>query len=178
MNKIIYIFYAEVLALLISAAVSDARTYKISNSINYFFILFGTLSNMIFDGLRGLELSLAGIIAPIVILFVLYALRMLGAGDIKLFCGIGAIMGVKFVLHSIAFSVISGGAIAFLIMLFRKNAGVRFAYFFTYMKSCLLSAAILPYSDFSDKTDGGKMHFSYAVVCGTSVFIAVQLFNA
>lgn len=175
MLKIIYIFYAEVLALIILASVSDFRTYKISNSINYFFILLGTLSNLVFYGLRGLRSSVGGIIVPLIVLLLLYALRMLGAGDIKLFCAIGAIAGVKFVLYSIAFSVISGGIIALAIMLFRKNAVKRFAYFTTYLKSCLLSAAILPYSDFEDKSDGGKMHFSYAVACGTSILIAAKL---
>jgi len=176
MLKIQYFFYAEILILLIMATVNDARKYKISNTINCSFILLGILSNTVFYGLRGFMLSLSGVIAPAVILFILFVLRMLGAGDIKLFCAIGAIMGFEFVLYSVVLSILSGGIIALLIMLFKKNAVVRFVYLLTYIKSCLLSFRALPYCDFEDKTDGGKMHFSYAVACGTLIFIAARQF--
>jgi len=155
--------------LIVLSLISDIKTYKIKNYIILPFILFGMIINCIIYGSRGALISLWGMAAPVFILFVFYALRMLGAGDIKLFSAIGAIMGIKFVLYSIAFSFIAGGGIALVILSINRDWKNRMSYLFNYFKCCFLANSLLPYTDFDGKKDGGKFHFTLAIACGVIV---------
>lgn len=155
--------------LLLLALVSDIMTFKIKNIIVFPFMIIGPAANLIMNGIDGLLFSVIGLLVPMLLLFILFALKMLGAGDIKLFGAIGAIMGVNFVLYAIACSFLAGGLIALLILLVRKNGRKRLTYFIGYLKSCILTFSLLPYTDFLDKNDGARFRFSYAVMCGTII---------
>lgn len=152
-----------------AALISDIRTYKIKNLIIVIFIAAGFLTNFITDGLSGLVNSALAAVIPIPLLIIFFALKMLGAGDIKLFCAIGAIAGVRLVLYTMAYSFISGGAIACIIMLVNRNFRKRGKYLISYLRTCFLTRSLQPYTDFSDKNDGAKFRFSYAVVCGVAI---------
>lgn len=161
--------YFELSILLILALISDIKTYKIKNIIVYPFIIIGIITNFYLNGLDGVFFSLKGMFAPILLLIIFFILRMLGAGDIKFFSAIGSIMGVQFVIFTILYSFLSGGVIALLLMIVRKNGIKRFIYLFKYLKSCFITLSILPYTDFSDKSDEGKFRFAIAIVCGVCV---------
>lgn len=137
-------------------------------------MILGILTNFVLFGISGGFNSIFATLLPVILLFVLYALRMLGAGDIKLFSAIGAVMGLEFVLYTLAFSFISGGIIAILLMAIRKNGRTRLLYLGHYLKKCFLTFSLLPYSDFQDKSDGSKFRFAYAVTCGTILAITFK----
>lgn len=160
--------------VLLLAVVSDLRTYKIKNSITYSFMAAGLTANILMEGLKGMVFSLQGILIPVACLIVLYMMRFIGAGDIKLFSAVGAVMGADFALYAVAYSFICGGAIASLLIMTRKNGAVRLRYLLSYMKCCLISMKPFQYTDFEDKQDGSKFHFSIAVATGT---IAAVLLN-
>ncbi|MCX7921656.1 MAG: prepilin peptidase [Clostridia bacterium] len=157
------------MTLLILALISDIKYYKIKNVIVFPFILLGFATNILLTGLGGIPFSFYGTILPIIVLFILYALRMLGAGDIKLFSALGAIMGSKFIAFSMAYSFVSGGVIGVFILLANKNGIQRMKYLFQYLLSCLLSLKLFPYTDFEDKSDKAKFRFAYAIACGTII---------
>lgn len=163
----------EIIVLLALALISDIKTYKIKNNIVFPFIIIGILTNMHLHGIAGIVFSFKGLIAPILLLIIFFALRMLGAGDIKLFSAIGSIMGLEFILYTILYSFLAGGAIALLLIIVRKNGIKRFTYFFQYLKSCFLNLAILPYTDFDDKSDGGKFRFAFAIACGVAIYAII-----
>jgi prepilin peptidase CpaA len=62
--------------------------------------------------------SLAGIAIPVILLFWLYTLRVLGAGDIKLFCAIGSFVGVE-IWKIICLSMIFGAVWGFVMVVRR-----------------------------------------------------------
>lgn len=157
--------------MIIVAVISDVKTYKIKNLIVIFFIITGLLTNLLLDGLPSLSSSILATIIPVPLLIVLFALKMLGAGDIKLFCTIGAITGMNFNLYCMAYSFIAGGIIALVIMLLGKSFRKRGRYLLNYIKSCFLTGALLPYSDFINKDDGSVFRFSYAIACGVAITI-------
>lgn len=165
--------FAETVVLMMLALVSDIISYKIKNSITCPFIVIGLMTNLISDGIKGLTLSLAATVLPVLVLIALYMLRMLGAGDIKLFSAIGAIMGVSFILYAMVYSFLSGGVIAMAVMIFRKNGRQRLTHLLKYIKICLTTFSLQPYTDFADKSDGAKFRFSYAVFCGTLICLII-----
>ncbi len=168
-NLIHPLMLAELAILIVISVVSDIVTYKIRNWIVYSFWAIGIVSNFYITGIKGLIISSIGVIVPIGILFILYSIRMIGAGDIKLFSAVGAIMGWKFAIWDIVYSFLVGGVIAIVILVIRKNGKQRIKYLIEYIKSVFLGMKLEGYTDFSDKADGGKFHFSYAIALGTVV---------
>lgn len=167
----------ELLLLVALALISDIRTYKIKNVLIVAFLTAGLATNLALDGLSGLLGSILAAALPIPLLIVFYAARMLGAGDLKLFCAAGAIAGIGHILYVMAYSFIAGGAIALIIMLVNRNFRSRAAYLVTYLKTCFLTRSMKPYSDFDDKSDGAKFRFSYAVACGVALFLFRSAFR-
>lgn len=161
--------YIGLFSLVLLALISDVRTYKIKNIIILTFFLSGLAINLYSGGISGAAVSLLAAALPVLLLMVLFVMRMLGAGDIKLFSAIGAITGIRFVLYSVAFSFISGGIIALIIMVIRKNGRQRLRHLLGYIKLCFTTFSIQPYSDFQNKGDGARFHFSFAIAVGTVV---------
>lgn len=52
---------------------------------------------------------------------VLYAIGALGAGDVKLFAAIGAIMGVMFVVQTLVYAILWAGLIGLFLLLFQRK---------------------------------------------------------
>lgn len=165
----------ELLLLLFLALICDIKTYKIKNSITLTFTALGIITNVIAFRIEGFKISILGWSTAVALLFILYVFKMLGAGDIKLFGAIGAIMGYKFVMNCIVASFLFGGIIGLGFLLARKNSKDRFKYFYNYAKSCMLSYSFLEYSDFGNTSIKDKFRFSYAFVPGTILQIVLFL---
>ena len=99
------------LTLLSITLYTDIKDNKIKNIHLILPLVLGVLIAVLSNGLVGLKSSVFGIIIPFVALFLFFALKMLGAGDIKLFCTIGAIMGVNFVINNIIYSFFVAGIV-------------------------------------------------------------------
>lgn len=162
------IIEAALITIQISLAViCDLYTYKVKNRITFSFAIIAIVYNLSFHGLNGLYFAVLGLIVPFIILFPLYYLRMLGAGDIKLFCSLGALIGLKLIIYSILYSFICGAFIAIAIMLVRKNSLQRLKYFIGYIKNCILCMKLIPYEAEISKSNGSKMHFTVPIAMGT-----------
>lgn len=137
-------------------------------------MFLGLVTNFIEGGAKGITESLFGIFLPFVLLILLFILRMLGAGDVKLFCAIGSIVRFRDILYVMAYSFLAGGVIAIIILLLRKNGKERFRHIATYFKYSLLTFKITPYTDFENKEDGGKFRFAYAIASGGIIYIVLE----
>jgi prepilin peptidase CpaA len=167
-----YIKISEVLILLLFAVYFDREYFKIKNEIVLAGLVAGVLTNLLNEGVKGILDSMLGIVLPIILLFILFALKMLGAGDLKLFAAVGAITGFKFILYSMAVSMLFAGVLAVIIIAFRKNAAHRFKHLFNYLKLCLLTLKLHEYQEFNSE-DKGQFRFSYAVAGGTVIALIV-----
>ncbi len=162
---ITFIQILEVVPLLLLATISDISSYKIKNSIIISFIIIGLTTNMVINTNNILDYFVATIL-PTVALFILFALKMLGAGDIKLFCAIGSIVGTINVAFCIIYSFLAGGAIAIAVLIKNRSAIISLRNISTYFKCCILTQSLLPYKNDAGDTNG-CFHFSIAIVCGT-----------
>lgn len=163
--------YCELALVLLLALRSDIKTYKIKNQLTLFFMFVGVMTNSYLQGIVGFWDSLLGITVPVILLLVLFKLRMLGAGDIKLFSSIGAIMGRKFVLETLVYTALAGGILAVIIMIVKKNGTRRWRYLMTYLKYVLLTHFIPSYREFSIMGKEEVVPFSCSIVMGVLVKI-------
>ena len=81
----------------------------------------------------GLPVYLAGAVLPLALLGWLFRFRMLGSGDIKLFCRLGGIMGPEAVLYCIGFSFLTGAAISLALLISCGGFTERISYFLEYL---------------------------------------------
>lgn len=165
-EDLIIIQYILLAVLLILAVAGDMKTYKIRNELILTALAAGLAANLLTGGWPAAANALLAALLPLLLLIALYALRMLGAGDIKLFCAVGAIVGAPAILLCMAFSFLAGGVIALAVMAFRGNFGQRSAHLLRYFKTCFLTRSLQPYTDFQDRSDGAKFPFSLTIACG------------
>lgn len=95
-------------AFIAGAVVFDVKTDRIPNILNGIGCLAGMLSQLMENGMKGVLGSLAGMLIPVGILLVLFAFRIIGAGDIKLLAMIGAFVGADiWIVMALAFLMTS-----------------------------------------------------------------------
>ena len=155
--------YALALAFVLIAVYTDWKAYKIKNRFVLLFAGLGLALNAVFYGLPGLQDALFGLLVPLA-LFPLFALRMLGGGDIKALCAVGSIVGYSASIQTVLFSFLAGGAIALGFMIFRRNAWQRAKQFVSYVKQCFWMGKLLPYDQFTDEKSAFR--FSFGILGG------------
>ena len=111
---------AALLALVIAAAIYDIRFRRIPNWLTVSGVLIGLgLNTFLYEGWPGLRFSLLGLAAGFGVYFFLYALRAMGAGDVKLMAGVGALVGWENWFGIFVVTAIIGGIMALLLVVMR-----------------------------------------------------------
>lgn len=106
--------------LLISIAVLfDQREQRIPNVLILAGIILGLSLNIVASGLAGAVFSLKGLLAGIALLFVPFALKGMGAGDVKLLGMVGAFKGALFTFYTFIAMAVWGGIIAVVLLINR-----------------------------------------------------------
>jgi prepilin peptidase CpaA len=156
----------------LAAAVGfDVRLYKIPNLLIVIGLAIGVGYSYYERGWNGLLDSLTGIGIPVFILIVLHFLRILGAGDIKLFAVIGGMIGHS-VWNVMLCSFVAGGLLAAIQMLYHHSLVSRIHFFWNYIHSCLQAGKLIPYeSGFDEGNTSNTIHFSIAIFIGYIVWL-------
>lgn len=105
---------AVLLSLLAVAAVIDYRTYRIPNWLTVGGIVFALACGtaLATPAYSGLLTGLGGLAVAMLILLPMYAIRVLGAGDVKLMGMVGAFLGTPDTLRALLFVGVAGGVAA------------------------------------------------------------------
>ncbi|MGH9945513.1 MAG: A24 family peptidase, partial [Pyrinomonadaceae bacterium] len=129
-------------ALLIPLAVLityyDARYRRIPNPFVLATLIGGLAINAIANGLDGAGTSLLGCLLAFGLMFMLHLFGAMGAGDVKLFAAIGAVVGAPLVLKTFVVVILVGGVLAFVTM-FRAGAVMM-----TMQRVLMLFVGLLP----------------------------------
>jgi prepilin peptidase CpaA len=104
----------------IVAAVIDIRTQKIPNWLTLPSILIGIILNFSVAGNKGLISSALGLLTGFLLLYFVYLLGGMGAGDVKLLCAVGALLGPRMVFYTFIWMALAGGALALLFILYKR----------------------------------------------------------
>ena len=119
-------------------------------------------------GIPGFWSFLGGSMLPLLLLAVLFYFRMLGAGDIKLFCVIGGFLGIENLLSCMAVSFLMGAVISLVLLIKRRSLKRRLSYFFAYIGRFYRTRKWVPYRDGQEK----EAEFCFSV----PVFLSVMLY--
>jgi prepilin peptidase CpaA len=97
---------------------NDVRYRRIPNPYVLAVLIIGLGLNALFGGVAGALSSLAGVAMAFGLMFVLHIVGSMGAGDVKLFGAVGAVIGSHLVLPTFVVVVLTGGLLALIISLF------------------------------------------------------------
>lgn len=105
----------------VMAAYFDLRVRRIPNWLNVTGVALGFILNTYFDGLHGLISAGGGMLSALCVYIPLYALKGMGAGDVKLMAAIGAIVGPSNWLNIFLATALLGGAASVILILARRK---------------------------------------------------------
>ncbi len=163
------------MSLLSIAAVEDIRSHQISNRL----IITGLLIGIIFQAWEyqalGIYYFFRNISVPVILLYLLFQMRVLGAGDIKLFSMIGGILTIWELQRCMAYSFLAAGAGSLLFLAADKSRKIKLWYAARYLFACLHTGWIPVYRPPKEAEDL-VFAFSVPVFFGTvcALYFPVQ----
>ena len=116
------VFLSAGLAWALAGAGWDVASRRIPNRLTYSGIIFGIVLRAALLGWQGFITAIAGGLLGGVIFFILYLVRGMGAGDVKLIAAIGCITGPQQILQIILACALAGGVMAVAVMIYRRRA--------------------------------------------------------
>ncbi|MFC5648320.1 prepilin peptidase [Paenibacillus solisilvae] len=111
--------------LLVIAFIHDVRVMKIPNRLTISFIIAGIIYQSVVYGMSGSIHSFLGAAAGFIPLLVLYALKGIGAGDVKLFAALGAWIGASLVVQVLIYAILYAGAAGVVLIFVNGSFGRR-----------------------------------------------------
>ena len=114
------------LAILIIAVVTDLRETRISNRLITSGLILGLAFRIVGAGVAGVVHFLVNISIPVILLFLLFQMRALGAGDIKLFSVAGGFLTIRQLIYMMLASLFIAAAIGVGKLLYLKMTTGRF----------------------------------------------------
>jgi prepilin peptidase CpaA len=99
-------------ALVLCACIPDLRTRRIPNALTLGAAVVAVAFHTSTNGLPGLMSSAGGWLLGAALFFPMFALRGMGAGDVKLLAALGAWVGPSTVLWIALYAAVAGGVMA------------------------------------------------------------------
>jgi prepilin peptidase CpaA len=128
-------------AIIIVAAFFDIKERRIPNWV----ILFGLIGGIVLSALQGsthLIFSIAGFCLGIIALLIPFAFSWMGAGDVKLFATVGALLGYTWLPRVFFYSCLGAGMLALLALALGQARQMSFKHFWTDCKFMFLTMRI------------------------------------
>lgn len=119
-------------------------------------------------GSIGLLASVAGCAAGLALLLPLYALRLLGAGDVKLMAMVGAWLGTAQVAGAIVLTMLAGGVLAIVFALASGVLATVLANARTMLLHWLVSGARSANAALGSPGATGRLPYAVAIAAGTA----------
>jgi prepilin peptidase CpaA len=116
--------------VLATASLFDLRERRIPNAITFPSVALGLGLGALLFGLDGLLESAKGAGLGLAMLFPLFVLRWMGAGDVKLMAAVGALKGPEFVVFACLWSAVFGGAFALVGLIRSRRLGLAVAHLY------------------------------------------------
>ncbi len=103
------------------ASWNDYRNHRVSNRLNALIVLTGLGVQAFFGGWSGLEAGLLGVLVGFGMLVGLWAMRGMGAGDVKFMAAVGAWLGPLWTFQAVLVGGVLGGVIALGMIAYQRS---------------------------------------------------------
>ena len=166
MNLDLFLLF-DALAIAILAAIMDVRERRIPNWLTYPAMGAGALLRSYSFGWHGLLTALGGCVLAGGIVFVFYALRTMGAGDLKLLAALGSIVGPHHAINVLLATGIAGGVLALIYVVYRRRTRATLSNVGTVLRFHAW-AGLQAHPELNlDNPDALRMPYGLAIAAGT-----------
>jgi prepilin peptidase CpaA len=169
------------LALLAAAAGRDYRSYRIPNHSTGGGILFALVYNTVVppEWHADWTWAPAGMLLGFVAMLPMYALRAMGAGDVKLMAMVGAFLGLNATLLALIFCILTAGLAALAFALRKGVLAQLFGNVGGMLRGMLWSAVASgkPRLQPAALQSVGKLAYGVSIAIGTASYLVAQQFN-
>lgn len=173
MNVLIFL-----LLVLLIAVVWDFQKGKIPNLLVLCGMLVGAFRFIYNQDIETIFIHIPGIFFPLILLFPLYKIGTLGAGDIKIFCLLGFYFSFMETIFCIFSSFLIGAVISIFLLLWKQNLKERFLYLFYYLKGCISTGHIQYYYQNWNQEEKeekySQIHFSLPILLSVIFYILLK----
>lgn len=145
------------------------KNYKVSNRLILTGLGIGLYFYWIEFGTKGIKTWGQGICVPLILLWILYIFRVIGAGDIKLFSMVGGFLGYHQVVQVIFMAFIIGAFFSIIHMIRFNILFYRLQYLANYIQSFLKEKKVTPYYTYG--VDDPRAVIPFSITIFFSVFI-------
>lgn len=166
------------IALLIVAAVIDYRSFRIPNWLTMGGALFALGYSVIvpFASQAGFLWAFGGLTLGLAMLLPLYAIRAMGAGDVKLMAMVGAFIGLGDILQAVICTFIAGGvaALGYAIyhrVLARMLTNIRAD---VQLLGASALAGVRPQLDIASRSSVGRLPYGVSIAAGTITYLVMK----
>lgn len=172
-----FVLYGWLLIVLVISAVTDLYQRRIPNLVTYPTICIALLTYCLIGGLDGFLFSLRGLGLGFIVFLVPYLMGGMGAGDVKLMCAVGAVLGPRHTVESLLFIAISGGVIALGLIVYRRTFKQTLSRIFSslLLLNAQKDASLLKIDKDALSRDG--IPFGVAITSGVFLFFIYLLIN-
>ncbi|MGN0342210.1 MAG: prepilin peptidase [Roseburia sp.] len=160
--------YTIVFIYLLGAAGFDLWSGKIPNWMVALGVGGGVIYRIWEDGIYGLGVAVLNMLFPIVLLFLLFLMHAIGAGDIKLFSVIAIWTGIEKSCYVMAAAFIIGAIWGLVKLLFQRNLAADLML----LLQCIRTSVLTGHPEIFLKAmtwDKHKIHFAVAIAMGFGI---------
>lgn len=164
--------------LVIAAAVIDMQSLRIPNWLTVGGMVLGLAWNTALAPAIhiGLLWAFAGLALGLVLLLPFYALKVMGAGDVKLMAMVGAFLEFPGILYAILFTFIAGGVLAVAFALARRSGGRLAGNVGDITRNMVfgLMSGVRPTLPLTAGPSIGKLPYGISIAIGTTAYVVAQ----
>jgi len=160
------------IAISAAGAALDLRDGRIPNALTLLGMAAGCAFKAASGGLAGAGEALSGAALPFAFGILLFALGMVGAGDVKLLMALCAFTGLGDAPKLLACVLAAAGAASLFILVFRAGVKERAKYFAGYLRSALAFGDWGGYR--GEGCGGAELRLAPAVFIGTAAFAVLK----
>ena len=161
------------LLLLLLAALADLKTDRIPNG----FIALGVCVGVLGGLLCGLDIrrTAVSVLLAFLLLYPLFRIGALGAGDVKVLMMTGSFVEVRVLLTIVVFSFLIGAVCALGKLLSERNGRERLYYFLSYLTEVMRTGQWKLYGEHTAQDYAryrrNKIHFTVPVLCSVALYV-------
>ncbi|NKE66034.1 prepilin peptidase [Ramlibacter sp. RBP-2] len=172
---------ALLVVLLMLAAFIDVRTFRIPNWLTYGGAVIGLVLGTAIQwrllgpawAADGLLWSLGGLAAGLALMLPMYALRVMGAGDVKLMAMAGAFLGLGQIVPAVLCVFVAGGVLAVGYALWRRAFGRMTANVVDIVQS-MAFAAMSGVRAGAPRPSVGNLPYGVSISAGTIAWVVLS----
>lgn len=157
------------LAIALWIAWGDLRTYRIPNYLTFGTALAGLLFQAAFHGLNGVGSGLLGLAVGFSLMFPLYLIGGMGAGDVKALAALGTWLGPGLTLMLCCYMAVAGGLMALGVLIYKGRLWMYLRQAWSYLVSWILFRPVGLKPAPAPKTETKGVPYGVAIALGMAV---------